>query len=626
MVQVPVIDAQVVNRLIFGYHDRQRFTQDTPVLPEVWQKFAADPSARQDVLITPFQEKPALALLRELLGRDASGELRQNAKFAPLQSFLAAQLTFDELVRHLLPLTKWTVDALANFETHPVANFPEVAFDEAYFSALEPEGRAAKLSESGKDAARTVLRGTRLDVARVVTLIAVIDLAQEKIIGGEGGIAGVEQLWEERKAIVARIAILVEQLKQLKPSGQWVWRIASNRSIRLSDEYSRSTVKADAAFRVFDVKCEKITWAVIDSGIDSNHPGFRQIQADGTARSRVERTYDLAPLRGLLDPAYDPALGGSVTDNPCFKTVRRQAKLPSKEAQRHLVNIYQSYQTDMLDWSSIEPLLKVAEPQVPTDGHGTHVAGIIGADMRDPDDPDKVVVRGMCPDIRLIDIRIISDTIDDTEFAVIAALQLVRYLNSHNQYIVVHGVNMSLSIPQVVESYGCGHTPLCNEAERLVGSGVCVVAAAGNNGYQKFQTERGTFPGYAICSITDPGNADAVITVGATHKRDPHNYGVSYFSSRGPTGDGRMKPDLVAPGERIESTLPDGETGMLDGTSQAAPHVSGAAAILMARYPELNRQPQRIKQILCETATDLGRERAFQGHGLLDVLRALQSF
>ena len=63
----------------------------------------------------------------------------------------------------------------------------------------------------------------------------------------------------------------------------------------------------------------------------------------------------------------------------------------------------------------------------------------------------------------------------------------------------------------------------------------------------------------------------------------------------------------------------------MEGTSQAAPHVSGAAAMLMARHEELIGQPERIKQILCETATDLGRERDFQGHGLVDVLRAIQS-
>jgi hypothetical protein len=57
----------------------------------------------------------------------------------------------------------------------------------------------------------------------------------------------------------------------------------------------------------------------------------------------------------------------------------------------------------------------------------------------------------------------------------------------------------------------------------------------------------------------------------------------------------------------------------------AVPHVSGAAAMLMARHIELTGQPRKIKRILCESATDLGRERNFQGHGMLDVLRALQS-
>ena len=105
----------------------------------------------------------------------------------------------------------------------------------------------------------------------------------------------------------------------------------------------------------------------------------------------------------------------------------------------------------------------------------------------------------------------------------------------------------------------------------------------------------------------------------------PHTYGVSYFSSRGPTGDGRTKPDLVAPGERIDGPAPDGGYETMDGTSMAAPHVSGAAALLMARHRELVGEPQRIKKILCGSATDLGREPRFQGSGMLDVLRAIQS-
>ena len=131
--------------------------------------------------------------------------------------------------------------------------------------------------------------------------------------------------------------------------------------------------------------------------------------------------------------------------------------------------------------------------------------------------------------------------------------------------------------------------------------------------------------GYRGISITDPGNANEVITVGSTHFSEPHTYGVSYFSGRGPTGDGRMKPDIVAPGHKIFSTVPGDEMAVLDGTSMAAPHISGVCALIMGRHTELMGEPERIKKILMNTATDLGRERHFQGAGLVDALRALQS-
>ena len=276
--------------------------------------------------------------------------------------------------------------------------------------------------------------------------------------------------------------------------------------------------------------------------------------------------------------------------------------------------------------------------RTPVISHGTHVAGILAADWHpDPTDIDPLgppptgrvqtePVVGLCPEIELYDLRVFDKNGRGDEFAVMSALQFVRGINQYYGNLEIHGVNLSLSITHDVSNYACGRSPVCDECTRLVGNGVVVVAAAGNKGRAVYRTpDLLREEGYRVVSITDPGNTEDVITVGATHRREPHNYGVSYFSSRGPTGDGRPKPDLVAPGEKIKATIPGNRIGEEDGTSQAAPHVSGAAALLMSRHRELVGQPRRVKQILMDTATDLGRERHYQGAGLVDVMRAIQS-
>ena len=235
-------------------------------------------------------------------------------------------------------------------------------------------------------------------------------------------------------------------------------------------------------------------------------------------------------------------------------------------------------------------------------------------------------MKGICPDINLIDVRVFREDGLTDEFELLAAIQFLRWMNERAGSMKVHGANLSLSLIHEVRRFACGQTPICDECNEASALGMVIVAAAGNRGFDMSDMQQiSASDSYKTVSITDPGNAANVITVGATHRKRPHEFGVSYFSSRGPTGDGRMKPDLVAPGEKIKGPTPNGREERKDGTSMAAPHVSGAAAMLMARHSELVGNPEKIKTILCETATDLGRERYFQGAGLVDTLRALQS-
>jgi serine protease AprX len=154
------------------------------------------------------------------------------------------------------------------------------------------------------------------------------------------------------------------------------------------------------------------------------------------------------------------------------------------------------------------------------------------------------------------------------------------------------------------------------------------VISCGNAGYGVTKLDNGQeVPAWLDLSISDPANTEEAIAVGSVHKSSPHVYGVSYFSSKGPTGDGRKKPDLVAPGEKIISCSIHLDKGFeyeeKSGTSMAAPHVSGAVAAFLSAHPEYRGNPRQVKEILLKTATDLDRDPAFQGAGLIDIMRAI---
>lgn len=372
-----------------------------------------------------------------------------------------------------------------------------------------------------------------------------------------------------------------------------------------------STVKADAARVAFSAGGRGIVWAVVDSGIDADHPHFAE-----------HKNLELpAPLR----------------------------------------------HADFTRTDGKPPYVDVPEDAF---GHGTHVAGIIAGELKpgmrnkvanaasrvrdhqgnesyEPWPIDRIV--GVAPECKLLSLKVLDQRGRDSGRAsnILAALAYINELNAYGRNIQIHGVNLSVGYEFEAEWFGCGQSPLCIEVNRLVSSGVVVVAAAGNTGYGTIAPSAGG-PNMAGLSLTinDPGNAERAITVGSTHRYMPQQYGVSYFSSKGPTGDGRQKPDLVAPGENVLSCAAGAKrrniedslaqnTGVTSavtcdyleesGTSMAAPHVSGAIAAFLSIRPGYIGCPDEVKRIFLTTATDLGRQREFQGHGLVDLMRAIQS-
>jgi len=630
------VPRELVQFILLGPEDDRRQLQDSPVLGDVWIAYAKEPDKPQELLITPFREhaagKVATTLAKRLKG----------ANIAYLQGIIAARLTLRQLVQSVIPMTSWrgekrivgAIDKYASSEKSMQDDIEEILFADRKWM----KGDAAKGLDARQDSMRDMEPHTRY-----LALAGLLLWAQD-----QQPISGDQILDRDTPGqIVKLLRRLTDEQPKLKDSEKsLVWHVSLNRTANAALTRSVPAVKADAARTLFTVDCHEIVWAVIDSGIDGSHDAFK----DKRGGKRILKSFDFTRIREIVSlDNVEIDLTSKEVKKDIKKLLRPELRHPLdlKKAAEYLEELAAGASKGRsIDWELVEPFVEIEPETRPPSSHGTHVAGILGARRQDAkapvvsqekkkaepgieDDDDNPETAdsadGMCPDIKIYDFRVLAPTLKETEFAIIAALQYIRYINERNSFVTIHGANLSLSIRHDVRNYACGRTPICNECERLINSGVVVVAAAGNRGFQNFETKEGLYEGYAAFSVTDPGNADGVITVGATHRYWPHTYGVSFFSSRGPTGDGRMKPDLVAPGERIRAPLPDNMWGDLDGTSMAAPHVSGAAAMLMGRYSELIGQPRRIKKILCDSATDLGRERSFQGHGMLDVLRALQS-
>jgi len=227
-------------------------------------------------------------------------------------------------------------------------------------------------------------------------------------------------------------------------------------------------------------------------------------------------------------------------------------------------------------------------------GHGTHCAGIIGANG---------TLKGVAPDVKFMAYKVLSSGGYGWTSDVIEAIENATLMNADV-------ISMSLG------GYGFADDAMKEPIDNAVLNGTIVVVGAGNSGPVKD-------------SVGTPASVLSAITVGAVDSSDTIAYfssrGYAYFSNGSIAG---VKPDVVAPGVDINSTVPKGSGGLRDpsgyatasGTSMATPHVAGAVALLMQSHPEWS--PEEIKSAISNTAVDVNEEPNTQGSGRIDVLKA----
>jgi len=354
-----------------------------------------------------------------------------------------------------------------------------------------------------------------------------------------------------------------------------IWRNYAKRAL-VTD--STHTVQARPANLGYGADGKNICWAVLDTGIRADHPHFQKY-------GNVLEQWDCT-RRG------EPRQLGRGTS-----------------------------EFDKLDGN----------------GHGTHVAGIIAGEHVVSDETGmEVTFAGMAPRCSLYGFKVLDDQGGGRDSWIIKALDKITAINEEAGQLIIHGVNLSLGGSFDPSVFGTGHTPLCQELRRLWRQGVLVCLAAGNEGYVILSGSEGEVQANLDLSIGDPANLEEAIAVGSVHKTNPHTYGVSYFSSRGPTADGRRKPDVVAPGEKILSARHDwvaaSSEGLpprddlyvqMSGTSMATPHVSGILAAFLSLRREFIGYLDRAKEILLGSCIDLRRDVYAQGAGLPNLIKML---
>ena len=313
--------------------------------------------------------------------------------------------------------------------------------------------------------------------------------------------------------------------------------------------------------------------------IELDSPGEKEL-ASATEVMGADAVVDGLGVTGSLDGMPDVVTGSDVT----------------------IAILDTGFDTTHVDlWDKLTAFVDIAdglEEPYDSDGHGTHVASIAaGWGVEDPDH------RGVAPGAGIVGLRI------ENQSHAIAGYE----------WILANRAAHDIRVATISFGFGTatdGTTALERAIDAIWDAGVVAFKSNGNSG-----PNSGT--------MTVPAAARGILGIGSLLNPGPtkNGFSLSEYSSRGPTSDGRIKPDLVAPGESISAA--DSGTGdryvVFSGTSMAAPFAAGTAALMIAANPSLT--PDQTRELLYSTAEDWGADGPDidYGHGRIQVLDAVEA-
>lgn len=503
----------LVNALIFETFGDQRYTQDSPIMPEVWLSYVRAPRMPLDILLTPRSGDLPSQLAGQLANRlstfeggVAEDEICARDRIAYSRSSVVANVTFRQLACVIVPMTTWWSTLgkeardylalrsqleklaagnvnLADIVVDPSRLLKRSAWDFIRFCALAGFITLAAEYEFEIDRTEKGRRGTTVQEPTASRTRRVRTLKGQR----ERQLNELLDDLSRGKTPVASITAVIDACETISNSAMeyedaspllQIFMITENREAHLAISELRATVKADAANNVFQIDTSDFTWAVIDGGIDARHPAFldrvqtqvrierdrpafqpenmvpslsetagneafgnrvaatrisdavwkADIPIDLMTLSRVRETYDFTYLREMLATKKLPP-------------PRPHGRGPSAQIAQYITSYHQQELDDLrvrtgrrreIDWDIVAPLIRVPHDRNydrPTIGHGTHVAGILAADWAARDNPEAIDLIGVCPQIKLYDLRVFRPEVGSDEFTVQYALQFVRHLN-----------------------------------------------------------------------------------------------------------------------------------------------------------------------------------------------------